>query len=62
MNYEGLIPILGGLYAALLGFGIMRPGSNDERNRAWLSRWGTFMKICGPVLVCFGVAELLKVL
>lgn len=58
MNLEGIIPLLGGIYCTLLGFGVVAPGKNAEKNAQWLATFGTFMKIVGPLLIVFGTAEL----
>jgi hypothetical protein len=62
MNLEGIIPLLGGIYCTLLGFRVVAPGKNPERNELWLKKFGTFMKIGGPFLILFGLVELLGLL
>ena len=59
MNLDGIIPLLGGIYCTLLGFGIIAPGKNPEKNAQWLAKFGTFMKIGGPLLIVFGFLEFL---
>lgn len=60
MNYEGLVPVLIGLYATLLGFGALSPSADPQRNQRWRERYGTMMKICGPVCIAFGSAMLFR--
>jgi len=58
MNLEGLIPLLGGVYCVLAGFGVIRVSKNPKANESWLRKFGTLMKILGPVVALFGLAEL----
>jgi hypothetical protein len=53
---EGVIPILGGTYGALLGFRVVgpKPGAKPKHDE-WYRRWGGFMRVCGPLLVVFGL-------
>jgi hypothetical protein len=62
MNFEGLIPLLGGIYCTLLGFRVVAPGKDPARNELWLKKFGTFSKIAGPFLVVFGLLEFLRIL
>jgi hypothetical protein len=49
---ETAIPILGGLYATLLGFRVIENGHKYERQ----------LRILGPLLIVFGVLMLFKAL
>lgn len=60
MSLDGIIFLLGGIYCTLIGFRIVAPGKNPERNEEWLRKFGTLMKIGGPLLIIFGLFELLK--
>lgn len=62
MNLRGLIPIIGGVYCLLVAFRVVRVSKNPEANELWLRRFGTLMKILGPIVILFGLAELLGVL
>lgn len=62
MNLEGIIPLLGGIYCTLLGFRVVAPGKNRERNEQWLKKFGPFMRIGGPFLIIFGFVQLLGLL
>jgi hypothetical protein len=59
MNLESIISLLAGIYCTLVGFRIVAPGKNPERNEEWLRKFGTLMKIGGPLLILFGIAGLL---
>lgn len=48
---EGLIPLCGGIYATLLGFGKIRPGRSGPRIDAVLAQ----LKWLGPVVIVFGL-------
>jgi len=60
MNYEGIIPLLIGLYATLLGFGAVSVSGDPQRNHRWRERYGTMMKICGPICIAFGSAMMFR--
>ncbi len=55
MQFGPLIPLLGGIYCTLLGFGILAPSKNVEVNERWLKKFGTFMKVVGPLMILSGV-------
>lgn len=62
-NLEGLIPLLGGIYAYLLANGTLpRKPKDPEKMALWRRKFGPMMKIAGPILVIFGIMELLGVL
>jgi hypothetical protein len=58
VNLEGLIPLLAGVYCLLVAFRVVRASKNPESNELWLRKYGTLMKILGPIMVVFGLAEL----
>jgi hypothetical protein len=62
MNLGGLIPLLGGVYCVLVAFRVMRVSKNREANEQWLQKYGTWLKILGPIVILFGLAELFGVL
>ena len=59
MNLRGLIPLLCGLYCILVAFRIIPASKNPEANELWLRKFGALMKILGPFIFLFGLAELL---
>jgi len=62
-NLQGLIPILGGIYGYLLANGTLpRNPKKPEEMEIWRKKFGPMMKILGPVLVLFGILELVGVL
>jgi hypothetical protein len=61
MNLGGLVPIIGGVYCVLVAFRVVRVSKNAEANELWLRKFGTLMKILGPIVILFGVAELFGV-
>jgi hypothetical protein len=61
MNLEGLIPLLGGVYFLLVGLRVLRVSKNPEANELWLRKFGTWMKIIGPILIIFGLADVFGV-
>lgn len=62
-NLEGLIPLLGGVfYAMLLGAGVLpRKPKNPERMALWRKKFGGVMLLLGPALIVFGVLQLVGV-
>ncbi len=61
MNLEGLIPLVGGVYCMLVAFRVVRVSKNPEANELWLRKFGTLMKILGPIVILYGLAQLFGV-
>jgi hypothetical protein len=62
-NLQGLIPLLGGIYGYLLANGTLpRKPKDPEKMALWRRKFGPMMKIICPILVVFGIFELLGVL
>ena len=61
MNLEGLIPLLGGLYALLLARGIVPVGKDLERAEQWRKHWRPIIHWLAPITMVFGVLLLLRV-
>lgn len=62
-NLQGLIPLLGGIYGYLLANGTLpRKPKDPEKMALWRRKFGPMMKIITPVLVVFGILQLLGVL
>jgi len=55
LTLSGLVAVAGGIYALLAAFGIKNP----EANELWLGRFGPMLKILSPLVILFGLAELL---
>jgi hypothetical protein len=55
---DGAIPFAGGVYITLLGFRVVgkKLGANS-RFDDWMSRFGKFFRIGGPLLIAFGVFQ-----
>jgi hypothetical protein len=53
---NGAIPVLGGIYATLVGFRLIgkKPGVNTKYDD-WHNRYGLLLKILGPLTVLFGM-------
>ncbi|MGD2099661.1 MAG: hypothetical protein PVG35_18945 [Desulfobacterales bacterium] len=62
VNPEGLIPLLGGLYAYLLARGFLRATKDPVKNDAWLSKWGPALKWLAPPAMLFGLTLLTGVI
>ena len=62
-NLSGLIPIVGGIYGLLLAYRVIPVKPRDaEKMELWHRKFGKLMKILSPLLIVFGVLQLLKVL
>jgi hypothetical protein len=62
MHLGGLIPLLGGVYSVLVAFCGRRVSKNPQANEQWLQQYGPWLKILGPLVILFGLAELVVVL
>lgn len=62
-KWNGLIPILGGIYGLLLAYRVVpwNP-KHPEKLELWHRKFGKMMKILSPLLIIFGILELLGVL
>lgn len=52
---EAAIPVLGGLYATLMGFRVVGARSGDPKYEAWHARIGRHLKWLGPAVMGSGV-------
>jgi len=59
INPEGLIPIIGGVFAWLAATGRYNPSKDPVKGEAWRVVWGPKLKILAPVVIIFGIAQLL---
>ena len=62
LNLSGLIAIAGGIYGLLAALRIVRVSKNSESNEVWLRKFGPMMKLLSPLVILFGLAELLGIL
>jgi hypothetical protein len=61
-NLRGLIPILGGVYGLLLAKGVLpRNPKNPEKWELWRRRFGGLMTVVCPLMIIFGVLQMLGV-
>jgi len=58
LHWDGLIPILGGIYGLLVASGVVRVSRNAEANELWRKKFGGLMKILCPIVILFGLAIL----
>ena len=59
INLEGLIPLFGGIYAYLMATGRYNPSKDPVKGEEWRLRWGPKLKILAPIVILFGIAQLL---
>jgi len=57
LNFGGLILVAIGVYVLLAAFGVVRVSKNPEANELWLRKFGTIMKVTGPIIVLFGLGQ-----
>ena len=63
MQWDGLIPVIGGIYGVLLAYRIIPKKPKDpERYELWHRKFGKKMKILSPFLIVFGILELLGIM
>ena len=62
LNLSGLIAIAGGIFGLLAALRIVRVSKNSESNEVWLRKFGPMMKLLSPLVILFGLAELLGIL
>ena len=61
-RWRGIIPIVGGIYGLLLAYRVLpRRPKDPERMELWHRKFGKMMKIICPLLIVFGVLELLGI-
>jgi hypothetical protein len=58
LNLEGLIPLLGGLYAFLLARGVLPASKDAVKNEAWRRKWVPILNWLAPLVILFGVIQL----
>jgi len=62
-NLEGLIPLFAGIYAYLRANGTLpRKPKEPEKMELWRRKFGRMMKIISPIIIVFGILQLLGVL
>lgn len=49
-----------GVWMVLLGFKVVTINRDPEKSAAWHQRWGVFMKIAGPLVVLWGLYNLIR--
>jgi hypothetical protein len=59
-NLQGMIPLLGGIYGLLLARGVLpRKPRDPEKMALWRRKFGPLMTVFCPILIGFGVLQLL---
>jgi hypothetical protein len=59
-KWNGLVPLLVGVYALLLAYKVLPlKTGNPELSEKWHKQYGGLMKIVGPVGIVAGIASLL---
>ncbi len=63
MNFEGLIPIVGGMIMILFANGTFPKNPKDpEKMKKRRKKYRPVVKILGPLVVLFGVLQLIGIL
>ena len=57
LNLEGIIPIAGGVWALLMGYGLI-----PIKSGALKQKWQSQLKWIGPLVVAFGLLLLFRIL
>jgi hypothetical protein len=62
-KWKGLIPILGGIYGLLLAYRVIpRKPKDPEKMELWHRKFGKLMKIISPIIIIFGILQLVGAL
>ena len=62
-RWQGLIPLLGGVYATLLAYGVIpRKPKDPERLALWHKKFGPMMRKLGPALIFIGLVTVVMAL
>jgi hypothetical protein len=62
-NLQGLIPILAGIFCILVAKGIFPRNPKDpEKLALWRRKFGPWVIILGPLVILFGLLQLLGLL
>ncbi len=60
-RWQGLIPLVGGVYGTLLAYGVFpRKPRDPERLALWRKKFGPTMKVLGPLLIVIGMVEVAR--
>ena len=59
INPEGFIPIFGGVFAWLAATGRYNPSKDPVKGEEWRLKWGRKLKILAPLVILFGIVQLL---
>ncbi len=62
LNAEGVIPIIGGIFAYLMATGRYNPSKDPVKWKAWRTKWGKTLMVIAPIVILFGVAQFLGLL
>ena len=58
--FDIVLPLALGVWMVLLGFKVVTITRDPEQSAAWHGRWGRFMKIAGPLVVLWGLYNLVR--
>lgn len=63
MNLEGLIPIAGGVLLWLVATGVLpKDPKNPQQLNEWRKTYGPWVKILAPMVIVFGIVQLVGIL
>lgn len=62
INYEGLIPIAGGIYALLIAHGKVAVSKDNVKFEEWKRTWKPKLNWLAPAVILFGLLELFSVI
>jgi hypothetical protein len=58
-NFQGLVPIVCGIYCLLLALGVLPRNPKDpDRMALWRRKFGGMVKVLSPIVILFGIAQL----
>jgi len=62
MNYEGLIPIVGGVVALLMAYGIIPVNNDPMKNDDWIKKWKPTLTWLAPGVIVLGFLLLFRLI
>jgi hypothetical protein len=56
----GSVTVAVGIFVCLFAYRIVAISADRRKDDAWHAKWGGFMKVSGPLIVAWGVFNLLR--
>jgi len=60
VTLDGIIPLALGVWVTLIGFGRTSLSKDKAKAEAFMERWGAFFKVAGPLIVLWGLFNVVR--